>query len=63
VLGDNKEIEIINGRFGPYIAYKGKNYKLPKANQQNIEELDYEQCMKIIEEADAKPATKKYQRR
>ena len=27
---EEPELEIKNGRYGPYIAYKGKNYKIPK---------------------------------
>ena len=29
-FADEPELEIKNGRYGPYIAYKGKNYKIPK---------------------------------
>ena len=29
-FADDPELEIKNGRYGPYIAYKGKNYKIPK---------------------------------
>ena len=52
---ENSELEILNGRFGPYIAFKGKNYKIPK----NVtpETLSYEDCMKLIEnETKPKPA-------
>ena len=29
-FAEEPELEIMNGRFGPYIAYKGSNYKIPK---------------------------------
>ena len=45
---ENEKLEILNGRYGPYIAYDGKNYHLPKANHEHPEELSYEQCMDII---------------
>ena len=45
---ENEKLEILNGRYGPYIAYDGKNYRLPKANHEHPEELSYEQCMDII---------------
>ena len=40
-------LEILNGRFGPYIAFNGKNYRIPK----NVvpAELSLEDCRKIIE--------------
>ena len=40
------ELQVLNGRYGPYIAYKGKNYRIPKGNVP--EELTLEQCMDII---------------
>ena len=43
------ELEIRAGRFGPYIAYKGKNYKIPKAQADRAAELTLEECRKIIE--------------
>lgn len=54
---EDKKMEILNGRYGPYIAYDGKNYRIPKNKQENVEELSYEECMTIINEApEPKPA-------
>ena len=39
---DNK-LELLNGRYGPYIAFDGKNYRIPKAKQENVESLSYEE--------------------
>ncbi|MBO4874766.1 MAG: type I DNA topoisomerase [Bacteroidales bacterium] len=46
------DMQILKGRFGPYIAYQKKNYKIPK----NIspEEITLEQCKSIIEAAQEK---------
>ncbi len=49
-------LEILNGRYGPYIAYKGSNYKIPK----NIDpkDLDLKACLEIVRlqsEKDSKP--------
>ena len=42
------EIKIIDGRFGPYIKFGKKNYKIPKGI--NPESLDEKACQKIISE-------------
>ncbi len=42
------KLQILNGRYGPYIAYDGKNFRLPKALQARAAELTYDECMKII---------------
>ena len=44
----------MSGRYGPYLSYKGKNYRLPKAMHENAAELTVEDCLKVIETADAK---------
>jgi len=46
-LEDDK-LEVMNGRYGPYLAYDGKNYRLPKAMHERAAELKYEECMEII---------------
>ena len=46
-LEDDK-LEILNGRYGPYLAYDGKNYRLPKALHEKAAELKYDECMEII---------------
>ncbi len=46
---NDPKMEILNGRYGPYIAYDGKNYRIPKAMHSKVKELTYEQCMEIIE--------------
>ena len=44
---EDAELEVMNGRFGPYLKYKGENYKLPKSVKEP-EKLTYEECMNII---------------
>ena len=46
---EEPEMEIMNGRFGPYIAYKGKNYRIPKNIKEEPAQLSLEKCMEIIE--------------
>ena len=48
---EDEKLELLNGRYGPYIAYDGKNYRIPKAKQENVEALTYDECMTIIREA------------
>lgn len=55
---EEPDLEILNGRYGPYIAYKGANYRIPKTVTAP-ETLTYDACKKIIAEAAEKPATKK----
>lgn len=51
-------LQVLNGRFGPYICHEKKNYKLPK----NVtpSELTLAECMEIIkkQEESGKPASK-----
>lgn len=43
---EEPDLLVKNGRYGPYIAYKGKNYRIPKSKKP--EELTLEECQKII---------------
>lgn len=50
-------VQVLNGRFGPYIAYNKANYKIPKTLK--AEELTLEKCMEIIEKEGVKKPTAK----
>ena len=58
---EEPELEILNGIYGPYIAYKGSNYKIPKTTEEPAS-LTLEQCMEIIEKQEKKPAGGKKRR-
>ena len=45
---EEPEMEVMNGRYGPYIAYKGKNYRLTKAQAAKADQLTLEDCLKIV---------------
>ena len=47
-LEEDKELEVRTGRFGPYISWKGKNFKLPKKEATRAAELTYEECLAIV---------------
>lgn len=54
---EDAELEVLNGRFGPYIVYKGANYKIPK-DVKDPAELTYEQALAIVKASPAKTAKK-----
>jgi DNA topoisomerase-1 len=58
---EDKDLQLLNGRWGPYISYKKKNYKIPKGEK--AEELSYADCMKIIKEAGQKDKSKTKKRK
>ena len=45
---EDPKMEVMNGRYGPYICYDGKNYRMPKAMHAKASELTYEQCMQVV---------------
>lgn len=48
---EDAKMEVMNGRYGPYVAYDGKNYRMPKALYDKASELTYEQCLDIVKNA------------
>ena len=48
---EDTKLEVLNGRYGPYIAYDGKNYRMPKALHEKAAELSYAECMEIVNNA------------
>ena len=51
---EDPKLEILNGRYGPYLVYDGKNYRLPKSMHEKATELTYDECMKVIQSTPAK---------
>ena len=54
---ENPELKILNGRWGPYIAYGKANVKIPKGT--DAATLSFDDCMKLCVEQDADPTKKK----
>ena len=54
---ENPDLQIMNGKYGPYISYEKKNYKIPE----NIEaaDLTLNACFKVIELQKEKAETRK----
>jgi DNA topoisomerase-1 len=57
---EEPDLQVLNGRYGPYISFNKSNYKIPKTMQPA--ELTLDDCRKLIAEADkdkeGKPAKK-----
>lgn len=47
-FAEDPKLEVMNGRYGPYIAYDGKNFRLPKALHDKAADLTYEECMEVV---------------
>jgi DNA topoisomerase-1 len=45
---EDSKLQVLNGRYGPYLAYDGKNYRMPKSMHERAAELTYDECMKVI---------------
>ena len=52
---EEPDLEIMDGRYGPYIAYKGVNYKIPKSVKEPGS-LTLEACQEIIAKEDERKA-------
>jgi DNA topoisomerase-1 len=46
IFEEDKDLQILNGRWGPYVIYKKKNYRIPKGTK--AESLTLKQCMEIV---------------
>jgi len=54
LFDEEPELEIVKGRFGPYIIYKEQNYRMPKAMQERAADLTLAECMEVVKEQDEK---------
>ena len=50
---EGPKLELLKGRFGPYIAYDGKNYRIDKKLHERAlaADLSFEECMDIVKNA------------
>ena len=56
---EDTKLEVLNGRYGPYIIYDGKNYRMPKNLHEKAAELTYKECMDIVNNAPEPKAGRK----
>ena len=54
IFEEDSKLEVLNGRYGPYLAYDGKNFRLPKSMHEKAADLTYDECMKVIESTPVK---------
>jgi DNA topoisomerase-1 len=58
VFDNDPDLKVMNGRFGPYVSYKKKNYRISK--DVDPKTLSYEACMALVDaEPKAAPKRKK----
>ena len=64
VISEFGPVSVLNGRYGPYIKFDGRNYRIPRGvDAASLTEAD---CRKIIEEApaaDASPKARRFKKR
>lgn len=58
IFQDELKVQVLNGRWGPYIAHDGLNYKIPKGT--DAHSLSYEECLKIIQSQKSSTKPKKF---
>ena len=54
IFDNDTDMQLLNGRYGPYLAYKGTNYRIAKNT--DVEKMTYEDCQNIVNSTDASPA-------
>ncbi|HNS29905.1 MAG TPA: topoisomerase C-terminal repeat-containing protein, partial [Tenuifilaceae bacterium] len=48
VFEEQPDLQILNGRWGPYVKFNKENYKIPKGTDPSM--LSYDECLKLIAE-------------
>ena len=56
---EDSTMQVLNGRFGPYITCDGKNYRLPKSLHERAAQLTYAECKEIVDKAPELKARRK----
>ena len=59
-FSENKEVKILNGRWGAFICIEKENYKIPKGKKP--EDLSLEDCLSIAKESN-KPEKKSFKKK
>ncbi len=51
VISEFDDLKVLNGRFGPYIAYKDANYRIPRGT--DPEKLTRDECLELVKKSAA----------
>ena len=54
IFVEDAKLEVLNGRYGPYIKHAGSNFRIPKGT--DVSKLIEEECLKLIN--NSKPSEK-----
>lgn len=57
IFEEDENLQVLNGRWGPYIAFNKENYKIPKDT--DASSLSFEDCKKLIKDSGKKAPAKK----
>jgi DNA topoisomerase-1 len=58
--GPEGEIQLLNGRYGPYIVYNKQNYRIPKGKEgKEAKDLTLQECLELIKSTPTKTVRKK----
>jgi len=60
-FAENAEVQVLNGRWGPYIVVGKKNVKIPKGKE--AASLTLEECLKLAADAPDKPARGRFKKK
>ena len=58
---EDKDVQVLNGRYGPYLVIKKQNYKIPKGT--DPKSLTLEDCYKIAQDPENKPKKRFYRKK
>lgn len=45
---EDEQLKLLNGKWGPYLAYGKNNFKIPKDKQADVASMTFEECMAIV---------------
>lgn len=59
VYDEDNDLQVLNGRWGPYLKKGKDNFKIPKSLHDKVSQLSYDEALKLISEPQKKASPKK----